>query len=77
MQLVWSKPTQKAAWDLGISDKALEKQCKRCNVPKPPRGFWAKWHAGYVAECRGAIPKEVIEMLGEEFLSEHYPVDSQ
>lgn len=77
MRLVWSKPTRKAAWDLGISDKALEKQCKRWNVPKPPRGFWAKWYAGYVAQCRDAIPQEVIEILGEEFLNEHYPVDSQ
>ena len=63
IKLVWSKPTQIAAWDMGISDKALEKQCKRLEVPKPPRGFWAKWHAGHMAQCRALLPEEVEEIL--------------
>jgi hypothetical protein len=60
---------------MGISDKALEKQCKRLEVPKPPRGFWAKWHAGYMAQCRALLPEEVEEALGRELLDEIYPLD--
>jgi len=75
IKLVWSKPTQRAAWDMGISDKALAKQCKRLEVPKPPPGFWAKWHAGHMAQCRALLPEEVEETLGREFLDETYPLD--
>lgn len=76
LRLVWAKPTQTAARSLGISDKALEKQCKRWQVPKPPRGFWAKWNAGHFAECRALIPADVVETLGPEFLNEIYPLSS-
>jgi hypothetical protein len=75
IRLVWSKPTQIAAWDMGISDKALEKQCKRLAVPKPPPGFWAKWHAGHIEECRALLPTEVEEVLGRESLDEIYPIE--
>lgn len=39
---VWSKPTSQIAEELGISDSALGKTCKKFNVPKPPRGYWTK-----------------------------------
>ena len=44
--LVWSKPTQQVAKDLGISDTAVAKLCRRLQVPKPPRGYWARAGAG-------------------------------
>lgn len=72
MRLVWSKPTVKVARELGVSDKAVEKRCKRLDVPKPPVGFWAKYEAGYLIECISLIPPTVVESLGQEFIDQHY-----
>jgi len=44
---VWSEPTQSVARRYGISDVALSKVCKQLQVPKPPRGYWAKKDAGH------------------------------
>jgi hypothetical protein len=44
--LVWERPTSEIATELGISDVALAKLCKRQQVPKPPRGYWARVQAG-------------------------------
>ncbi|MFV8781890.1 hypothetical protein ACNKU7_05655 [Microbulbifer sp. SA54] len=44
--LVWDRPSKEVARELGISDVALGKLCKRLQVPKPPRGYWAKIAAG-------------------------------
>lgn len=44
--LVWSKPASKLAEEFAISDVGLAKLCKRMEVPRPPRGYWAKLSAG-------------------------------
>lgn len=44
--LVWENPATAVAKDLGISDVALQKLCRRLQVPTPPRGYWAKVQAG-------------------------------
>jgi len=44
--LVWSKPVQTAAAELGISDRGLAKICSRHHVPSPSRGYWARVAAG-------------------------------
>jgi hypothetical protein len=44
--LVWEKPTQEVAKELGVSDVAIAKLCTRLQVPKPPRGYWARVQAG-------------------------------
>jgi hypothetical protein len=41
-ELVWSKPCRAVAKELGISDVAVGKICRKLEVPKPERGFWAK-----------------------------------
>src|SRR4051794_16582198 len=46
-ELVWSTPASKLAADFGISDVAIAKRCKRLNVPRPSRGYWAKVAVGY------------------------------
>lgn len=46
--LVWERPAREVAKDLGISDVALGKLCQRHQVPKPPRGYWAKVQAGQI-----------------------------
>ena len=43
-------PTTQLAAELGISDVALSKRCKKLNVPKPPLGYWAKVAAGQKPE---------------------------
>jgi len=43
---VWSTPGTKLAEELGISDVAITKRCKKLNVPRPSRGYWAKIAAG-------------------------------
>jgi len=47
---VWSVPTTQLAAELGISDVALAKRCKKLNVPKPSSGYWAKVAAGQKPE---------------------------
>jgi hypothetical protein len=57
---VWSEPTQKVARKYGISDVALTKVCKQLQVPKPPRGYWAKKDAGRHVQQRpklGPLPR--------------------
>jgi hypothetical protein len=44
-KLIWEKPTSQIAKDLGVSDKAIEKHCKKLALEKPPRGYWAKKQA--------------------------------
>lgn len=44
--LVWEKPTQEVARELGVSDVAIAKLCARLQVPKPPRGYWARVKSG-------------------------------
>ena len=41
-KLVWEKPTCQLAKDFGVSDKSIEKWCKKYNIEKPPRGYWQK-----------------------------------
>lgn len=40
--LVYEKPTSQLALELGVSDVAIGKFCKRNNITKPERGYWAK-----------------------------------
>lgn len=44
--LVWEKPTSEIAQELGLSDVAIGKLCAKLQVPKPPRGYWARMQAG-------------------------------
>ncbi len=44
--LMWERPATRVAEDLGISDVALGKLCRRLQVPKPPRAYWARIKAG-------------------------------
>jgi hypothetical protein len=44
--LVWEIPTIKIAEMFGVSDKAIEKRCKKFGIPKPPRGYWRKLETG-------------------------------
>ncbi|GAA5441787.1 hypothetical protein Dcae01_03328 [Deinococcus caeni] len=45
-ELVWARPSEQVAAELGVSGAALAKRCAALNVPKPPRGYWARRVAG-------------------------------
>jgi hypothetical protein len=60
-KLVWSKPGTAAAQELGVSDVALTKRCKREAIPRPPRGYWAKIAAGQIVPIPPLPPPPVRE----------------
>lgn len=62
--LVWERPSQEVARELGISDVALGKRCMKLQVPKPPPGYWAKVKAGKLT--RKPILKEFSTYLVEQ-----------
>lgn len=41
-KLVWEKPSEIIAKEQGVSGASISKLCKQHNIPKPPRGYWAK-----------------------------------
>ena len=43
---VWSQAVSKLAPKYNLSDVGFTKLCKRCDIPTPPRGYWAKLEAG-------------------------------
>jgi hypothetical protein len=44
--LVWSEPMQRLSKQIGISDVAIAKHCRKVGVPVPERGYWNKLQAG-------------------------------
>lgn len=44
---VWSEPMSSLARKYGRSDVGLAKICKKHNIPRPSRGWWAQKQAGY------------------------------
>lgn len=53
---VWSKPISQLAEEWGLSGPGLAKACRRLQIPVPPRGYWAKVHAGQRPR-RARLPK--------------------
>src|SRR6188768_2955827 len=52
---VWEEPASRLAPQLGISDVALAKTCKRLGIPRPSRGYWARLAAGQWVQ-KDALP---------------------
>lgn len=44
-ELIWKHPTTYIAKLHSVSDKAVEKWCKKYGISKPPRGYWAKQYS--------------------------------
>lgn len=57
---VWSTPVSKLAPKYNLSDVGFAKFCKRCDIPRPPRGYWAKLEAGQKVK-RTPLPKHEDE----------------
>lgn len=45
-KLVWEMPTTHIAKIYNVSDKSVEKWCKKYNIEKPKRGYWANINKG-------------------------------
>ncbi len=54
-ELVWTRPRTALAKELGVSDVAIGKHCKRAHIPAPPAGYWARLSAGKV-QRRVSLP---------------------
>jgi hypothetical protein len=52
---VWAMPMSTLAARYGVSDVALAKTCRRMNVPRPGRGYWARI-AAHVKVERPVLP---------------------
>ncbi len=48
--LIWSEPATKVAERFNRSDVSISKICKKYNIPKPPRGYWAKLNSGGIVK---------------------------
>lgn len=44
---VWETPITRLAKEYSLSDVGFAKICKKHNIPRPPRGYWARKAAGY------------------------------
>ncbi len=60
---VWTKPMQELAKKYGISDVALAKRCRRKNIPRPGRGYWAKVQAGQKPKRKPLPPMDDNEEI--------------
>ncbi len=45
-RLVWTVPVRQACQQLGVSNSYVARVCFAMDVPRPPRGYWAKKGAG-------------------------------
>jgi hypothetical protein len=52
-EMIWQRPLDVVAAELGVSGTAVRKKCKRLGIPTPPRGFWARKRVGVT----GAVPR--------------------
>lgn len=45
-RLVWEQPMIRLAKTYGLSDVGLAKTWRKCDIPSPPRGYWARLQHG-------------------------------
>ena len=62
-QLVWEYPTTHIANELNVSDKAIEKLCKKLEVQKPPRGYWAKQKVMDIDRFQLEVEDDCIKLI--------------
>ena len=54
---IWSEPIQHVAKRYGISDVGLAKACRKLDVPRPGRGYWAIKAAGKRLPRKPPLPE--------------------
>lgn len=56
---IWKQPASSLAKEYGISGSMLARICTLLNIPRPPRGYWAKRSAGH------KVPRQKLPKLKE------------
>ncbi|MCO6043303.1 hypothetical protein NG895_05235 [Aeoliella sp. ICT_H6.2] len=75
---VWSKPVSQLAQEFCISDVGLAKLCRRFDIPRPPRGYWAKLRNGHRVR-KAPLPatnRELGEVINLTLAPEYQSRDS-
>jgi hypothetical protein len=58
-QMAWDRPVLIIAKEIGISDVALSKACRRAGIPLPGRGYWAAVKSGRKLQAPALpVPKQ-------------------
>ncbi|MCA1607589.1 MAG: hypothetical protein LC775_19465 [Acidobacteria bacterium] len=57
---IWSEPIQHVAKRYNLSDVGLAKVCRKLNIPRPGRGYWAIKAAGKTTPKRSPLPELTI-----------------
>jgi hypothetical protein len=65
---VWSEPMQRLAKQIGISDVAVAKHCRKLGVPVPERGYWAELQAGKPVR-KVLLPERDLVTIGRVTIS--------
>lgn len=73
---VWSMAVSKLAPKYNLSDVGFAKFCKRCDIPRPPRGYWAKLEAGKKVK-KTPLPKHDEEDEIRVYVPEPGEVEAQ
>ena len=58
---IWLEPIQRVAKRYHLSDVGLAKVCKKLNIPRPGRGYWAMKAAGKPVPRQSPLPKLTFE----------------
>jgi len=58
---IWSEPIQHVAKRYKLSDVGLAKVCRKLNIPRPGRGYWAIKAAGKTTPKRPPLPDPSIQ----------------
>jgi len=74
--LVWSRPGREIAKEVGVSDVALSKACRKANIPRPGLGYWARKVFGkpvvqVALPLRGLGQSDEVRIGGRSWWYEH------
>lgn len=72
--LVWSEAMHRLAKQIGISDVAIAKHCRKIGVPIPKRGYWNKRQAGHGVK-RTPLPERDLATVNLVTLSGTLPTE--
>lgn len=61
--LVWTDPVTQLAKQYGFSDVWLAKICRRNNIPRPPRGYWAQRQSGKNVQKQPLPQKDAVSTI--------------
>ena len=68
---IWAKPAATLSSEYRISGSMIARICTKLNVPRPPRGYWAKKSNGHKTIRRPKLPNATEDHLLEWSISDH------